>query len=388
MASKKKSSAPKGPICGNCLIPEDGSVARKLSACARCGLVAYCSRDCQKAHWKANHKQHCIRKADRTPGHQNPAGAQAPDSSSMVTMDEECAICLDKLAVSSAYPLPCKHLFHVFCVEELRQYGVQQACPLCRSPLQPGPVEAAAEATRVLVKISQQVRRGRFTWSTLPAWAKREMEISITGFRIGAGAGLAHAQVRLGMSYVKGRGVAQNGKEAVRWYRMAAKQGHVQAQYCLGDMFKEGNGVKQNSKEAVRWYKNAAEQGHALAQYCLGEMFNEGDGVKQNSKEAVRWYKNAAEQGHVQAQFSLGDMFERGRGVAQSYTKAIRWFRKAAEQGHTEAQFYMGYTISTDTDEDDAAAMRWLRKAAEQGHVDAQYHLDEMLEKCSKETQN
>jgi TPR repeat protein len=81
-------------------------------------------------------------------------------------------------------------------------------------------------------------------------------------------------------------------------------------------------------------------------------------------------------------------MFERGRGVAQSYTKAIRWFRKAAEQGHTEAQFYMGYTISTDTDEDDAAAMRWLRKAAEQGHVDAQYHLDEMLEKCSKETQN
>lgn len=33
----------------------------------RCGTVVYCGKDCQKAHWKANHKQHCVAKADRAP---------------------------------------------------------------------------------------------------------------------------------------------------------------------------------------------------------------------------------------------------------------------------------------------------------------------------------
>jgi len=33
----------------------------KLSNCAKCCLVAYCGRECQKKHWKSEHKAHCCR---------------------------------------------------------------------------------------------------------------------------------------------------------------------------------------------------------------------------------------------------------------------------------------------------------------------------------------
>ena len=42
-----------GGTCGACG-RTDGAVSR----CGGCGLVSYCSRDCQKAHWKA-HKKAC-----------------------------------------------------------------------------------------------------------------------------------------------------------------------------------------------------------------------------------------------------------------------------------------------------------------------------------------
>jgi hypothetical protein len=46
--------------CAHC-----GELFLKLKQCSRCKAVAYCSRECQVAHWKAGHKESC-------PGH--PAG--------------------------------------------------------------------------------------------------------------------------------------------------------------------------------------------------------------------------------------------------------------------------------------------------------------------------
>jgi len=67
MAEKKGNKNGLTKVCGNCLASEGSASSPKLSACARCGLVLYCSRDCQREHWKANHKQHCDAKADRAP---------------------------------------------------------------------------------------------------------------------------------------------------------------------------------------------------------------------------------------------------------------------------------------------------------------------------------
>jgi hypothetical protein len=49
-SSRVKPSRP----CAQC-----GELFPKLKQCSRCKAVAYCSRDCQLAHWKAGHKQAC-----------------------------------------------------------------------------------------------------------------------------------------------------------------------------------------------------------------------------------------------------------------------------------------------------------------------------------------
>jgi TPR repeat protein len=97
--------------------------------------------------------------------------------------------------------------------------------------------------------------------------------------------------------YERGRGVAQDYAEAVRWYRKAAEQGHANAQFNLGNM-----------------YSNL--------QFNLGNMYFDGRGVPQDYAEAVRWYQKAADQGVPEAQFNLGLMYERGRGVPRDSVEA------------------------------------------------------------------
>ena len=55
VSTEKKDKAGLGiHLCDNCSSPESSEKSRPLMACARCGLVVYCSKDCQRAHWKAN----------------------------------------------------------------------------------------------------------------------------------------------------------------------------------------------------------------------------------------------------------------------------------------------------------------------------------------------
>jgi hypothetical protein len=53
----KEGKAPKAPfICASCDSPIPTG---EKKCCARCKVNYYCSRDCQKAHWKAGHKLMC-----------------------------------------------------------------------------------------------------------------------------------------------------------------------------------------------------------------------------------------------------------------------------------------------------------------------------------------
>ena len=36
-----------------------------VEQCRRCKVVYYCSRSCQKTHWKASHRRRCIPDAER-----------------------------------------------------------------------------------------------------------------------------------------------------------------------------------------------------------------------------------------------------------------------------------------------------------------------------------
>ena len=352
----KKNSNPNGKVCGNCSTGEGNESAPKLSACARCSLVYYCSKECQRAHWKANHKLRCISKADRA-RQQDPREAHK-DASAAASVMEKCAICLELLSKESACALPCAHVFHGKCVSELRKFGVEQACPLCRTLLPPGPEKVFEESSRRYVLILRQIETDRASWSALSASAQREVDAAIAGWQAAAEEGHLQAQFNLGVIFKEGRGVTQSDKEAARWFRKAAEQGDSVAQGSLGLLFEGGRGMAKNDKEAAHWFRKAADQGDAQAQCNLGLVFLEGRGVAQSDKEAARWYRKAADQGIDIAQRELGLMLQEGRGVARSDEEAARWFMKAAKQGLDTAQCELGLMFQEGRTSDRAGRAR------------------------------
>ena len=186
------------------------------------------------------------------------------------------------------------------------------------------------------------------------------------------------AQNILGIMYMNGRGVAQDGAEAVKWYRKSADQGNALGQALLGTMYRTGIGVAQDGAEAVKWYRKAAEKGNEYAQNRLGLMYQNGYGVAKNYTEAVKWYRKAAEQGDAKGQCHLGHMYRDGKGVDQDTIEASELYHKSAVQGNAECQNSLGYVYYNGKDKDYDKAVRWFRKSAEQGHAPGQYNLGAM----------
>ena len=386
MPSEKKDKMnpkPNCEVCSDSLAPGGGAGDSKLpTSCARCGQVFYCNKDWYRAQWRG-YKQCCVPKSCGIPHHQEPVDILKGDCADSGAADTEqmCVICQDPLASAEACTLPCTHAFHSTCVVELRKLGVQQACPLCRTPLPAGPEKFFEEATRRYMVLHQMVERDDASWSALPKRAQKELDQVIAGWQVLAEEGHSEAQCNLGVMFLQGRGVAQNDMQAIHWFRMAAERGKANAQTNLGVMFKEGRGVAQNYVEAVRWYRMAANQGDVKAQYNLSVMFKGGQGVAQSDKEAVQWSRKATNQGDAEAQCFLGTMFMGGRGVAQSYAETARWYRMAADQGHALAQCFLGVMFmgGHGVAQSNAEAAQWFRKAAIQGHAQGQCYLGTMF---------
>ena len=174
MPKKKPSSSDDAGACANCERTEP-----TMSSCARCGLVKYCGRDCQRAHWK-EHKTLCTPKVDRVPKPLMGAPTSEPQSTAKTIKDEkECAICLDSLSQEdgSVQALPCGHFFHGSCVEGLRARGVAKVCPLCRADLPPGADQMFEDATRRYFVVEARPRRGQSSsWGAPSAADQREMK--------------------------------------------------------------------------------------------------------------------------------------------------------------------------------------------------------------------
>jgi uncharacterized protein len=74
---------------------------------------------------------------------------------------------------------------------------------------------------------------------------------------------------------------------AIRLWRPLADQGVAQAQFLLGTMYENGKGVAQDYREAMKWYRLAAHyEGYAAPLYALGLMYTNGRGVTQDNIHA------------------------------------------------------------------------------------------------------
>jgi TPR repeat protein len=85
---------------------------------------------------------------------------------------------------------------------------------------------------------------------------------------------------------------------AVALWRPLANQGNAQAQFFMGTMYENGKGVAQDYKEAMKWYRLAADyKGYEAPLYALGSMYRNGRGVAQDYVHAYMWYSIAASSG-------------------------------------------------------------------------------------------
>jgi uncharacterized protein len=116
----------------------------------------------------------------------------------------------------------------------------------------------------------------------------------------------------------------------LRLARPLAAEGDARAQSMLGLVYYRGRGMAQDHNEAVKWFRRAADQGDAAAQFNLGVMFSEGQGVPQDYAEAAKWYRLAADQGDAQAQYNLGLSYARGEAGQADNVSAYMWFNLAA----------------------------------------------------------
>jgi len=94
---------------------------------------------------------------------------------------------------------------------------------------------------------------------------------------------------------------AGNSAAAVKEWTVLAEQGLADAQSNLGYMYSKGQGVAQDYKEALKWYRKSAEQGIAEAQYNLGLMYAKGQGVIQDNVYTHMWFNIAASNGNTSA---------------------------------------------------------------------------------------
>lgn len=146
-------------------------------------------------------------------------------------------------------------------------------------------------------------------------------------------AGDADSQMRVGLLFDLGRGVAKDERRAAEWYRRAAEQGHRVAQLTLGTSYDNGIGVSKDERLAYAWLRRAAEQGSDEAQARVAAMLGAGRGVTKNERQAAAWLRRAAEQGHTAAQLLLGLYFQQGKGVPVNLERAYFWLILASVDG-------------------------------------------------------
>ena len=86
-------------------------------------------------------------------------------------------------------------------------------------------------------------------------------------------------------------GCATTGQSyGLNYLKAAAAQGDIDSQRLLGIKYYKGSEVAQDYKEAAKWFRLSAEQGDTVAQTSLGKMYYDGKGVKQNRVFAHMWW--------------------------------------------------------------------------------------------------
>jgi TPR repeat protein len=149
----------------------------------------------------------------------------------------------------------------------------------------------------------------------------------IEDLRRDADSGNAQAQIALGLSYLRGRGVSKDIDQSVRYFRLASQSGSPTGMFHFAACLEGGVGIKQDLREAVALFKRSADGGVAAAVERYARALDCGRGVPENQAKALKYYKRGADLGLPKCQYYYARACLEGRGVPVNLSEALRYYR-------------------------------------------------------------
>ena len=275
--------------CANCGKAEVDDV--KLKKCGGCGLVKYCSIECQKNHWP-QHKRECKKKSREI---REDTLFTQPDESHL----GECPICclplpLDesKSAINSCcFKYICKGCNYANKKREIEQ-GLEHTCPYCRE-IMPETNEEADQNTMKRVKANDPIA------------------LSHLGNE-------CHCEGDYG--------------GAIHYWTKAAGLGDINAHHNLAGMYHEGRGVEKDKKKQIYHLEEAAIGGHPDARWNLGVYENKNLRIDRATKHFII----AAKLGLDKGLQKVKDGFALGIVSKEDYEAALRGHQAAVDATKSE----------------------------------------------------
>ena len=137
------------------------------------------------------------------------------------------------------------------------------------------------------------------------------------------------ATYRLGLMYEQGLGTDPDPMVAASWYQKAQALESPEAIGALADLHLKGVGVIQDFKEALRLNISAAEAGYAPAQYNLAVAYANGVGTFRDPVKAHMWFNIASANGvshAAEGRDQLAEMMSR-EDVDRAQDMAREWIK-------------------------------------------------------------
>jgi len=189
-----------------------------------------------------------------------------------------------------------------------------------------------------------------------------------------AESGHAGAMFHMGKLHVHGISVAQDMREAEKWYRRAIDAGEMRAHCNLGWIYLYGFGVIPADKQSAFALLSAgAAHGIPAAKASIGLMRVAGDGIPADVELGVKLLEDAFAEGYLNAGNHLADLYFAGKHVTRDIEKAHEWLFRVAEKGNERTMAILGHYLVTGSHgkTDMARGMALLEQAIAKNYVPA-----------------
>ena len=271
--------------CASCGIAGGDDV--KLMDCDDgCGIVKYCSDECQDNH-RDQHEEECKkRRADL----RDKDLFQQPDESYL----GECPICCLPLPLDETKSRIMSCCSKSICngchyTNSKREYetGLQQRCAYCREPV----LEPDEEHDKNKMKRVKKNCPVALTEMGKKCYHEGDYDNAFVYCTKAAELGDAGAHYQLSFMHQNGEGVEKDAKKEIYHLEQAAIGGHPRARHNLG-CFEADNGRYERAKKHLIIN---AKLGHDRSLKCVKDLYAKGHASKEDYAGALRAYQAAVD---------------------------------------------------------------------------------------------